>query len=305
MSALIQDPVLKAVIDRMPVLANMTNISFLEGGLTNKNYRVSTREGDYVLRISDCEPGLLNINRENEIVNSGLAWQAGVAPAVLGSIVDEGVLLISWINARTLHATDMRTNGELLKRMAGALQMLHGAAAFRGTFHFPAVRRNYLNTVLANNYFIPEKYLELEGLIVALEQALSADPETLVPCNNDLLAENFMDDGDKIWIIDYEYSGQNEPSFEIGNLAAESGLSEQDLTTLCEAYWKGNHAGKVARARAWSMISRFGWVLWASIQEAVSKKDFDFRSWGMKKWNSVLPELTGEHYYNILKAIKQ
>ncbi|MES1223422.1 MAG: LPS biosynthesis choline kinase, partial [Bacteroidota bacterium] len=153
-------------------------------------------------------------------------------------------------------------------------------------------------------YFLPDQYLSIEPLVMELEKIIAATQETFVPCNNDLLAENFMDDGEKIWIIDYEYAGQNEASFEIGNLASETALNDEQLTMLCDAYWQQHLPVKIARAMAWSMIARYGWVLWASIQEAVSTIQFDFRSWGMKKWNSVLPELTGDRYQTVLKNLK-
>lgn len=305
MSLLLQDSKLNALIARMPVLSNVTNISVLGGGLTNKNYRIDTGTTTCVMRVSDTTPGLLGINRENEKINTQYAHEAGVGPAVIDSLLQEGVLLISWINARTLHPEDMYSNTALLGRIATALRTLHHGPVFKGIFHFPSIRKKYLNTVLKNNYFLPAEYLHAEPLITALENAIAAKPEPLVSCNNDLLAENFMDDGNKIWIIDYEYSGCNEASFEIGNLVSESGLSEEDITTLCEAYWQQNLPSKIARAKAWSIIARFGWVLWASIQEAVSTIDFDFRAWGIKKWNSVLPELSGDNYHTILHTIKQ
>jgi thiamine kinase-like enzyme len=154
-------------------------------------------------------------------------------------------------------------------------------------------------------YFLPDQYLEMEPRVQRLEEILTSTPEELVPCNNDLLAENFMDDGEKIWIIDFEYSGQNEASFEIGNLASESFLNEEKLEHLCDAYWQAHIPSKINRAMAWSMIARFGWVLWASIQEAISPIDFDFRSWGMVKWNSVLPELQGSRYQKVFEKLTQ
>ncbi|MEP6948065.1 MAG: choline/ethanolamine kinase family protein, partial [Ginsengibacter sp.] len=299
------DSRLNAFIARMPALSNVTSISLLDGGLTNKNYRIDTETGSFVMRVSDGKPNMLGINRENEKINTHRAYVAGVGPAVIDSFAKEGVLLINWINAKTLDAADMHNNPGLLKRMSASLQLLHAGPAFQGNFHFPSMRKNYLNTVLENNFFMPEQYMDTAPLVEALEDAVAINPEPLVPCNNDLLAENFLDDGNKIWIIDYEYSGQNEASFEIGNLASESGLSAKDVTALCNSYWQADLPAKVARALAWSMIARFGWVLWASIQEAVSKIDFDFRTWGMKKWNSLLPELKSDNYHTILKTIKQ
>jgi thiamine kinase-like enzyme len=302
---LLHDPRLNALIARIPVLSNVSGISVLGGGLTNKNYRIDTSNGTFVMRVSDTAPGLLGINRVNEKINTQLAHQAGVGPAVIDSLLQDGVLLINWIDAKTLRPPDMHGNAGLLKRVAASLQMLHSAKAFEGNFHFPTLRKKYLKTVLENNYFIPENYLETEPLVIELENAIAATPEQLISCNNDLLAENFMDDGNKIWIIDYEYSGMNEASFEIGNLASESGLSVEDITILCEAYWKKNIAVKIARALAWSMIARYGWMMWASIQSAVSTIDFDFQTWGLKKLNSVLPDLNSENYKSVLDTLKQ
>ena len=80
--------------------------------------------------------------------------------------------------------------------------------------------------------------------------------------------------------------------------------NDEQLNEFCLHYWKENVKQKVARAKAWSIIARYGWVLWASIQDATSSITFDYKSWGMKKWNSVLPELQGEVYYEILKKLK-
>jgi thiamine kinase-like enzyme len=226
-----------------------------------------------------------------------------VGPRVIDCLPEENVLLLEWIEATTLHAADLRNNEPLLVRIAQALKTLHSSAAFDGDFHFSEIRKHYKETVRSNNYFMPDGYLELEGKILQLEEGLLKHPEIKVACNNDLLAENFLDDGKKIWIIDYEYAGQNEASFDIGNLAGESEFDDAQLTILCDAYWMEHSPLKIARATAWSMIARYGWVLWASIQERVSSIDFDFRKFGMTKWNSVLPELTGARYAQTLTTL--
>ncbi|HRH50141.1 MAG TPA: choline/ethanolamine kinase family protein [Panacibacter sp.] len=304
MNSLLNDARLTELRKKIPALADATNIVALEGGLTNINYRVETPSGIYVMRVSDKATHLLGINRENESVNTARAHKSGVGAAMIDFLSNEKVLVISWIEAKTLHAADFQKQPELLLSIANALKKLHTGPTFQGNFYFPLVRKKYLNTVLENRYFIPDQYLSLEPLILELEKILASNPEELVPCNNDLLAENFMDDGKKIWIIDYEYAGQNEASFEIGNLASESALSDEQLTILCDAYWQKHLPSKIARAMAWSVIARYGWVMWASIQEAVSSIDFDFRSWGLKKWHSVLPELTGERYIEVLEKLK-
>jgi len=305
MTSLMQDLRLKSIRDQIPAFARATHITALGGGLTNMNYRVDTKEGVYVMRVSDTATGILGINRENEKLNTERANIAGVGPVVIDFLPAENVLVLSWINARTLHKEDLQQQSGLLSRVAGALKTLHAGPAFAGDFYFPVIRSKYLEIVLRNNYFIPARYLSVEPMIRQLEKIMEATQEERVPCNNDLLPENFLDDGEKIWIIDYEYAGQNEPSFEIGNLAGEAALSEKQITTLCDAYWQQHRPSKIARARAWSMIARYGWVLWASIQEAISSISFDFRTWGMSKWNSVLPEITGDDYHAVLAELKK
>ncbi|MDP4129063.1 MAG: choline kinase family protein [Bacteroidota bacterium] len=303
MHSMIRDSELRTMMDRIPCLAAVENIRVLNGGLTNKNYRIDTTSDSYVMRVSSGKGDLLGINRENERVNTLRAHQAGIGPEVIHSSPDEQILLLRWVEAETLHASDFHSQPGLLPRIAGALKALHTGPEFQGYFHFPAIRKKYLKTVLDSGYFMPDEYINLEPLISELEIRLAESPENLVPCNNDLLAENFLDDGKKIWIIDYEYAGQNEASFEIGNLAGETALDDGQLTALCDAYWEKHSLSKIARARAWSVIARFGWVLWASIQGAVSPIDFDFRSWGMRKWHSVLPELGGDRYQQILENL--
>ena len=305
MTPLLHDPQLSALLSQMPMLADATHITALGGGLTNKNYRVDTLRGSFMMRVSDKTTGLLGINRNNERVNTAKAHQAGVGAAIVDSLPHDNVLVVSWINARTLHAEDIHTEPNLLPRIADAMRKLHGGSPFQGHFHFPLVRKQYLKTVLDAGYFIPAGYLAIEPLVLQLEEVLAQTAEELVPCNNDLLAENFMDDGKKIWIVDYEYAGQNEASFEIGNFASEIALNDAQLTVFCDAYWQKHRPAKIARAMAWSMIARFGWVMWASIQEAVSPIDFDFRTWGLKKWDSVLPELEGQRVAEILKKIQR
>jgi thiamine kinase-like enzyme len=305
MSLLMNDKKLNELLKKIPAFADATNISALHGGLTNSNYRVDTKTNSYVMRISDNSTSLLGIDRENEEINTEKAWQAGVGAEVIYSLPEENILVISWIEGKTLHAENIRERSEFLPKIANALRTLHSGPKFHRDFYFPSVRKKYLEIVLANNYFLPDEYLQMEILIKELESILESNPEQSVPCNNDLLAENFMDDGEKIWIIDYEYSGQNEASFEIGNMASEIFLNDEQLTILCNTYWQKHLPGKIYRAMAWSIIARFGWVMWASIQEGVSQINFDFRTWGLKKWNSVLPELKGDRYKEIAENLKK
>ena len=133
---------------------------------------------------------------------------------------------------------------------------------------------------------------------------MGAHPEQRVPCNNDLLAENFIDSPDGLRLIDYEYSGNNEPSFELGNIWSESGLSLDQLAELVGAYWGEATAAKIARARLWGLMSKYGWTLWASIQDGVSGIDFDFWAWGMEKYERAVAEFDGPDFARLLDEVR-
>ncbi|HTY71921.1 MAG TPA: phosphotransferase [Actinomycetes bacterium] len=273
---------LDAVLDRVDVLSGRPRtISDLGGGLTNTNLRVTTDDGDYVVRLSANTTGLLGIDRDAEYANSVRAHAAGVGAEVVAYLPEEHVLVIRFLPGRTLDAADVAPR---TARIAAALRALHAGPSFVSDFDMRTIRRRYLDVVLAEGFPIPADYLDLAPAYERLEDALALEPESFVPCNNDLLAANFIDDGERIWIIDYEYAGQNEPSFELGNLASENGLDEAQTAALVTAYWGAPDDRKVARALAWALLARYGWTLWAAIQTAVSEIDFDFASWGMEKY---------------------
>jgi len=279
----------------------------LAGGLTNVNYRVQTADDpplDLVVRVSSNETGMLAIDRANERHNTRMAWQAGVGAPVVEAIPEAGLLVIGFLPGRTLTADDLQ-DPVYIARVAAALRRLHDGPAFQGTFDMRAIRRGYLANVIASGFRLPADYLELAERVERIEAAMLPGSEPLVPCNNDLLAANFIDDGSQIWIIDYEYAGMNEASFELGNIASESGLDLSATELLVESYWGRPSAVKLARARAWSLLARYGWTLWASIQEGVSPIDFDFWSWGMLKYESARAELLGPVYDEILAGLSR
>jgi thiamine kinase-like enzyme len=282
-SPVVTDAELSALLDSVPVLTGRRSVVDLGGGLTNSNLRVTTDRGDFVVRLSANTTGFLGIDRDVEHANSVAAHAAGVGAEVVAYRPEQHMLVLRYLPGRTLTPAEIRDPART-QWIADAVRRLHAGPAFQSVFDMRRIRRRYLSAVQAEGFRLPAGYLELGSAYERLEAALGQAPEDLAPCNNDLLAANFIEDADRIWIIDYEYSGMNEPSFELGNLALENGLSEADTTALCAAYWRLPSDQKVARALAWGLLAQYGWTLWASIQDAVSDIDFDFWSWGMEKY---------------------
>jgi thiamine kinase-like enzyme len=171
---------------------------------------------------------------------------------------------------------------------------------FRNEFNMFRLQPYYLSIVESRGFRLPKGYRELLPLVDRIETALSVTDEGTVPCNNDLLAGNLLDDGTKIWLIDYEYSGKNDPCFELGNIWSESRLSLEQLDGLVASYCGGDCPQKVARARLQGLMSKYGWTLWASIQDGVASIDFDFWSWGMEKYERAVAEFGSVEFERLL-----
>jgi thiamine kinase-like enzyme len=292
------------IFELVPELAGADFVSELAGGLTNTNYKVEADGRAYVVRVSAKDAGLLAIDRENEYENTVAAAEAGVGAAVIGYLPERGVLVLEFIEGRTQSPEDLR-RGDKLDWVATACRRLHGARRFRDDFNMFQIQRRYLRLVQERGFRLPDGYLDYEPQVRRIEQAMAVRDEGTVPCNNDLLAENFIDVGGGFRLIDYEYSGNNDACFELGNVWSESNLSLDQLDELVAHYYGRSLANKVARARLWGLMSKYGWTLWASIQDGVSDIDFDFWGWGMEKYERAVAEFEGSDFERLLADVQR
>ena len=213
------------ILPRVAQLAGADRVvSELPGGLTNTNYKVVAGARSYVVRVSSKDAGLLAIDRENEYVNSVAAAEAGVGAGVVAYLPELGALVLDFIEGTTMSAEDLR-RGDRLREVAAAIRQLHACRRFRDDFNMFRVQERYIGIVQERGLRLPERYLEFAPQVKEIERAMAVRDEGTVPCNNDLLAENFIWTGDRFRLIDYEYSGNNDPMFELGNVWSESNLS--------------------------------------------------------------------------------
>jgi thiamine kinase-like enzyme len=299
-------PVIDVVLERLPELAGgPVHVSPLPGGLTNHNYRAVAANGrQAVIRLSTQQSALLAIDRDVEHANSLAAATAGVAPAVLGYLPDLGALVIDWLEGRTLTAADLDDPATVV-RVAATCRRLHAGPRFAADFDMVSLQRRYLDLVLTQGFRLPPAYLGLMPQITAIGDALSARPLPTVPCHNDLLPANLMDDGEQIWFVDFEYSGNGDPCFELGNMWSETGLPADRLDGIVAAYFGQASKAMVARARLFGLLANYGWTLWASIQTATSAVDFDFWTWGMEKFDRAVAELGGPDVAGLITDVQQ
>jgi thiamine kinase-like enzyme len=295
---------LEAVLATVPELHDAASVKPLAGGLTNTNYKVVSPHGSFVVRVSGKDAGLLAIDRENEAHNTRCAAESGVGAPFVAWVPEHDALVLEFLDGEVLDAEKLR-RGDRLPAVARACRRLHDGARFLRDFDMFEIQHRYLGVVQERGFRLPERYLEFEPQVRALEAAMRVRPEPTVPCNNDLLAENFIDCGGELRLIDYEYSGNNEPSFELGNVWSESNLSADQLELLVAEYYGEPTPAKVARCRLWGLMAKYGWTLWGSIQEGVSEIDFDFWSWAMEKYDRAVAEFDGPDFERLLEDVRR
>ena len=291
------------VLEAVPELRGATAVDPLSGGLTNTNWKVTTPIRSFVVRISGKDTGLLAIDRDNEAYNTRAASEAGVGARFIAYMPEHDALVLEFIDGEVMSPEKLRA-GDRLPLVAKACRRLHGAHRFKADFDMFEIQRRYLGVVRDRGLRLPDRYEEFEPQVRAMEAAMRELPEQTVPCNNDLLAENLLQVHGEMRLIDYEYSGNNEPSFELGNLWSESNLEPAQLDELVALYWGEPSRGKVARARLWGLIAKYGWMLWASIQDGVSEHDFDYWSWGLEKYERAVEEFDGPDFERLLAEVR-
>jgi thiamine kinase-like enzyme len=299
----LSDTELNGLLDQLPALAGQPRqLEDLSGGLTNRNVKITTPTGVYVARCSETSSRLLGIDRDNEYLNSRAAEQSGVGAPVIDYRPDLGILLIGYLTGTTLTNDDFARPGVITK-VARSCRALHSGPRFRADFDMFTLQPSYLKIIQDNGFRIPDGYLGYADQFEGIQRVLSATGRETVPCNNDLLAANFVEDGDKVWLIDYEYSGNNDPCFELGNIWRECRLSLDQLDELVTAYYGRATPRQVARARLQGTVSQYGWTLWGCIQNGGSALDFDFWSWAMERFDLAVAEFRGPDFDRLLTDV--
>ena len=294
-----------AVFDQVPSLASLPRtVIELPGGLTNRNFKIITENGAFVARVASGGSELLAIDRTNEYRNSVRAAAAGVGAPVIEYQPAAGVLVLRFLEGRTLANADVADPGRLA-RIARACRQLHEGERFDGDFDMFEIQRRYRSVVAERGIAIPAGYDDLMGKFAAAARALAVRDEGTVPCNNDLLAANFIEDGEKIWLIDYEYSGNNDPCFELGNIWGECQLPDDALADLVAEYYGQPLRNKIARAMLLGLAGKYGWTLWGAIQAAVSPIDFDFWSWAMERFDGAVAGFSSPGFDRLLDEVQR
>jgi thiamine kinase-like enzyme len=266
-------------INALPIWSGPVTAKPLAGGITNINYLVSDGAAKYVVRLGE-DIVEHHVMRFNELAASRAAHAAGLSPAVVHA--ETGLTVIEYIQSTTLTEADIR-NQATLDRIVPLIRKCHvelpnhlrGPALIFWVFH---VIRDYAATLRDANSPYSQQLPELLDINKNLEAA--AGPFDMVFGHNDLLAANFLDDGERLWLIDWDYAGFNSPLFDLGGLASNNRLDEAQETHLLELYFEAPVTDDLLhRYNAMKCASLLRETMWSMVSEQTSKLDVDFAAY--------------------------
>jgi thiamine kinase-like enzyme len=278
-------------------------IAPLSGGLTNTNYKVEVDGVPYFVRVPGTGSELLAIDRANEVHNTKAAFIAGVGPKVIHHVVEFNAMVLEFLRGKTMSKDALNEPGQPA-RMADSIKRLHAGPRFLLNFNMFRLTEYYLSLCRDRAIKIPDGYFDSIPTIKRIEEAMNVKPLETVPCNNDLLAENYIDDGKQLWLIDYEYSGNNDPTFELGNTCQEMQFNDAQIAEVCVAYFGEVKPNMIARMKLNMIMSDVGWGLWAAIQASISTIDFDFWGWALERWGRAVEKIASVEFEGWLKEVQ-
>jgi thiamine kinase-like enzyme len=253
----------------------------LSGGITNHNLKARLGDRDYVLRICGRDTELLSIDRETEVAATRAAHAAGVAPEVVRWLPEHGCLVTAFVPGRPIAPEALR-DPATLEGVAAALRAVHAGAPLGRAFPTFTLVDEYAARARERGATLPEDDIAFAAALSArIRDTLHGRPgHEPRPCHNDLLTANFIDDGERVRIVDWEYAGMNDPYFDLGNLAVNNGLREEDEAVLLRAYLGSPPtAAQHASLRLMRLMSDVREALWGLLQDSVSELDFDYRAY--------------------------
>ncbi len=267
-----------AILNAIPAFAGETGAPERLGGLTNRVYRI----GDRCLRIAGKGTEEY-INRANEAVAAREAAKAGVSPEVLHFDEKSGLMVTRFIDgAVTMSPEEFRNRKGSPARAGAAFRKLHDSGAvFPFRFELFAMIDDYLRILSTKEVALPEGYHDVvRQADQSVRKALEARPLPLAPCHCDPLCENFLDTGERMWIVDWEYSGMNDPMWDLGDLAVEGQFDDRQQAEMIAAYFgREPTPAEEGRIVVYKAMCDLLWTLWGLIQLANENPADDFRAY--------------------------
>jgi thiamine kinase-like enzyme len=285
----LRDDLVRAM-QKVPELAGRElTLTPISGGITNRNFRVDAAGAEvaWVIRLAGNDTHLLGISREVEHAATVAAAGVGVGPEVTAFIRPEGYLVTRFIVGSPV--TDETVHRpETLRRVADSLRRIHDGPAIPGLFVPLRIADAYRALAIERGVPIPPEYDLAAAIGRRIELAFLSNPLELRPCHNDLLNANFIDDGSRIRIIDWEYAGMGDPFFDLGNFSINHELTPDEDEVLLAAYDGEVRPARLARLTLMRVVSDFREAMWGVLQQGISSLDVDFVAYAASSFDRLL-----------------
>jgi len=304
------DERIKAAWDEVPYFAgkDFSSHTFERlGGLTNLVYRVSGGDEAVILRIPG-EGTEDYIDRAVEAHNARVAAEAGVSADVIYANPDNGVMLSRYLHGcETMTPATFPATPGAPARAGKVLRQLHASGLqFEFRFELFSMIDDYLGILDKLGAELPEGYHDVVREAESVRAALDSQPIILVPCHCDPLCENFLDNGDRMWVVDWEYSGMNDPMWDLGDLSVEAGFSDAHDREMMEAYCGGTPGeAEYGRMVIYKAMSDLLWTLWGLIQHANKNPVDDFWTYATNRFERCKKLMADPKFANHIAAIRR
>jgi thiamine kinase-like enzyme len=275
----------------------------LEGGITNRNFRVNFGGTDYVVRLPGKDTALLGIDREAERLATKKAAELGLGPNVAAMLDEPPCLVTGFVESRAVAAAEVR-EPEALASIGRGLRAFHESGLELPTdFYVSEITSGYAEIASERGVLLPDAYDDARDCARKVTKAVRRDPEhEPLPCHNDLLTANFLHDGRRMLIVDWEYAGMGDRYFDLGNFAVNNELGDAEEERLLEAYFgEPPTARRKAALKLFRFMSDFREGMWGVVQTAVSDLDFDFRGYADKHFARLAATIEDERFRRWLK----
>jgi thiamine kinase-like enzyme len=294
---------LVAALQRVPDTAGRElTLTALSGGITNRNFLITAAgvSDRYVIRLAGNDTHLLGISREVEHAATVAAAGVGIGPEVTAFIRPEGYLVTRFIEGTPVSLEQVH-QATTLRRVADSIRRIHGGPAIPGLFVPLRIVEAYLALATSRGVPRPAAWDDARAVGRQIERALLDAPIELLPCHNDLLNANFIDDGVRIRIVDWEYAGMGDPFFDLGNFSVNHDLTPHEDAILLEAYEGEVRAPRLARLSLMRIVSDFREAMWGVLQQGVSTLDVDFVEYADEHFERLLHNASGATFEEHLR----
>jgi thiamine kinase-like enzyme len=276
----------------------------LSGGITNRNYRVTFGTTDYVIRVPGKDTSLLGIDRSAEFAANAAAAEIGVAAPVAAMLTDPPAIVTNFIEGRPMDAAELRESKPLCD-VADALRVMHAAPEIPSSFDSFRIVEDYERVARDLGVAVPTEFSEARACASQIEDALSGPEHDPVPCHNDLLAANFIWDGDRVRIVDWEYAGMGNRYFDLANFAVNNELPDDPRRDMLEHYFRrAPNKRQLATLHLFTFMSDFREAMWGVVQQGASDIEFDFADYATKHFRRLAQTADAPEFSEALEATR-